>query len=55
MKVDIRKMVRGDKAAVMKILRATPEFLPAEILIAEEVIDCYLRTLRVRVISSLAR
>lgn len=41
MKVDIHKMVRGDKAAVMKILRATPEFLPAEILIAEEVIDCY--------------
>ena len=41
MKVDIRKMCRGDKAAVMKILRATPEFLPAEILIAEEIIDCY--------------
>ena len=41
MKVDIRKMCRGDKAAVMTILRATPEFLPAEIPIAEEVIDYY--------------
>jgi len=41
MKVDVRKMCRGDKAAVMKIVRATPEFLPAEILVAEEVIDCY--------------
>ncbi len=34
-------MARGDKPAVMNILRATPQFLPAEIVIAEEVLDCY--------------
>lgn len=42
MKVEIRSMVSDDKPAVMEILRATPEFLPPEIPVAEEVIDCYL-------------
>jgi ribosomal protein S18 acetylase RimI-like enzyme len=30
-----------DKAAVMKILRATPEFTPGEVIVAEELIDYY--------------
>jgi ribosomal protein S18 acetylase RimI-like enzyme len=42
MGVRMRKMRRPDKPAVMKILETTPEFLPAELPIAEEVIDCYL-------------
>lgn len=36
-------MSKGDKGAVMEILRATPEFNSEEITVAEEVIDCYLR------------
>jgi ribosomal protein S18 acetylase RimI-like enzyme len=31
-----------DKAAVMRILRATPEFTPGEVIVAEELIDYYL-------------
>ena len=37
----IRKMTPADKAAVMNILKTTPQFLPAEVVVAEEVIDCY--------------
>ena len=36
-------MSRQDKNAVMDLLRTTPEFTSEEILVAEEVIDCYLR------------
>lgn len=39
---DIRPLAREGKKAVMGLLRATPEFTPEEILVAEEVIDCYL-------------
>ena len=36
-------MGRGDKPSLMKILRNTPEFKPTEVIVAEEVIDSYLR------------
>jgi ribosomal protein S18 acetylase RimI-like enzyme len=39
----IRPMATKDKSAIMQILRDTPEFLPMEVVIAEEVIDSYLR------------
>ena len=39
---DMRPMAAKDKAAVTKILKATPEFKPAEVTVAEELIDCYL-------------
>ncbi len=39
---DIRQLTREGKKAVMELLRATPEFTPEEILVAEEVIDSYL-------------
>ena len=42
MKPKIRPMVGNDKPAIMQILRATPEFVPAEVVVAEEVIDSYL-------------
>jgi len=35
-------MTRRDKSAIMRILRATPEFKPAEVAVAEEVLDSYL-------------
>ncbi len=38
----IRPMTHEDKSAVMNILRATPEFTPGEVVVAEELIDCYL-------------
>jgi ribosomal protein S18 acetylase RimI-like enzyme len=42
MKIDIRSMSREDKLRVIKILRNTPEFKPFEVVVAEELIDCYL-------------
>ena len=39
---DIRPLSRADKTAVMMILRSTPEFLPREIVVAEELIDAFL-------------
>ncbi len=42
MKPGIRRMTPKDKPAIMAILHATPEFLPAEVSVAEEVLDCYL-------------
>lgn len=42
MAVSIRPMLKRDKPALMKMLRATPEFTPAEVVVAEEVIDSYL-------------
>jgi ribosomal protein S18 acetylase RimI-like enzyme len=38
----IRPMTIDDKPAVMRILQATPEFLPPEVIIAEELIDAFL-------------
>jgi GNAT superfamily N-acetyltransferase len=35
-------MLKGDKPALMALLRATPEFKPAEVAVADEVIDSYL-------------
>jgi ribosomal protein S18 acetylase RimI-like enzyme len=35
-------MSAGDKPALMRILRHTPEFKPHELTVAEEVIDAYL-------------
>jgi len=43
-KIVIRPMTPNDKAAVMQLLRNTPEFKPNEIVIAEEVIDTYLHS-----------
>jgi ribosomal protein S18 acetylase RimI-like enzyme len=40
--MNIRAMTRKDKAAIMKILQATPEFTPAEVVLADEVISDYL-------------
>lgn len=42
MKQKIRPMAREDKPAIMQILRDTPEFTPAELCVAEEVLDSYL-------------
>ena len=42
MTVTIRSMVKKDKPELMKILRATPEFRPSEVIVAEEVINNYL-------------
>ncbi len=36
-------MTTSDKTAVMKLLKDTPEFTPAETAVAEEVLDSYLR------------
>jgi ribosomal protein S18 acetylase RimI-like enzyme len=35
-------MTAGDKPALMRIIRNTPEFKPLEVVVAEEVIDSYL-------------
>lgn len=43
MKTKIRPMTPGDKPAIMKMLAATPEFKPSEVVVAEEVIDSYLK------------
>jgi ribosomal protein S18 acetylase RimI-like enzyme len=40
--MNIKPMTALDKPAVMRVLRATPEFLPDEVDLAEEVIDDYL-------------
>jgi ribosomal protein S18 acetylase RimI-like enzyme len=39
----IRPMLPGDKAALLNILDAVPEFSPADVTVAREVIDGYLR------------
>ena len=41
----IRPMTPEDKPAIMQILKAIPEFKPAEVIVAEEVIDSYLKDL----------
>jgi ribosomal protein S18 acetylase RimI-like enzyme len=35
-------MLKRDKKSLMTLLRATPEFKPAEVMVAEEVINSYL-------------
>ena len=35
-------MTKRDKTPLMNILRDTPEFTPPELIVAEEVLDCYL-------------
>ncbi|MBM3182784.1 MAG: GNAT family N-acetyltransferase [Chloroflexi bacterium] len=42
MQLEIRQMTSADKPAVMKLLSEIPEFTPAEITVAEEVINSYL-------------
>ena len=44
MTANIRPMTRRDKPAIMRILAATPEFKPSEVVVAEEVIDSYLQS-----------
>lgn len=43
MTIKIRPMTYSDKTDIMKLLHATPEFKPFEVVVAEELIDCYLR------------
>ncbi|MCJ7764190.1 MAG: GNAT family N-acetyltransferase [Dehalococcoidales bacterium] len=43
MTASIRPMAKQDKPALMQILRTTPEFKPAEVAVAEEVINSYLQ------------
>jgi len=43
MRRKIRPMTREDKPAIMRILRDTPGFKPAEVCVAEGVIDSYLK------------
>ncbi len=43
MTINIRPMLPEDKAPLMEILRYTTEFKPSEVVVAEEVIDSYLR------------
>lgn len=43
MATKIREMTKRDKEPLMNILRDTPEFTPPELIVAEEVIDCYLQ------------
>ncbi|MEJ2740879.1 MAG: GNAT family N-acetyltransferase [Dehalococcoidia bacterium] len=42
MTASIRPMIRRDRPFVIELLKATPEFKPAEVVVAEEVIDSYL-------------
>lgn len=42
MATKIRFMTQEDKPAIMKILSVTREFKPAEVMVAEELIDSYL-------------
>ncbi len=38
----IRPMEKHDKTSIMRILKRTPEFTPAEVVLADEVIESYL-------------
>ena len=42
MGINIRAMIPEDKPGIMQILYNTPEFKPSEVVVAEEIIDCYL-------------
>jgi len=41
-RMNIRTMTSKDKSAIMRLLQNTPEFTPAEVVLADEVIDEYL-------------
>jgi len=43
MSTKIRPLTKRDKPAIMAILKATPEFKPSEVVVAEELIDSYLQ------------
>ena len=43
MSTKIRPLTTRDKPAIMAILKATPEFKPSEVVVAEELIDSYLQ------------
>ena len=43
MPANLRPMKPDDKPSLMELLRATPEFKPYEVTVAEEVIDAYLK------------
>jgi len=43
MKIKVRPMVAQDKSAILHMLRNMPEFKPPEAVVAEEVLDDYLR------------
>jgi ribosomal protein S18 acetylase RimI-like enzyme len=43
MNLNIRPMATRDKSPLMRILKDTPEFTPMEVVVAEEVIDSYLK------------
>ena len=43
MTIKIRRMLKKDRPALIQILRNTPEFKPSEVVVAEEVIDSYLK------------
>ena len=43
MTINIRPMTHQDKPDIMTILRATPEFKPSEVVVAGELLDCYLQ------------
>lgn len=43
MELKIRPMTAADKPVIMQILKDIPEFLPMEVVVAEEVIDLYLK------------
>jgi len=40
--IKIRPMTYSDKPDIMKLLHATPEFKPSEVVVAEELINSYL-------------
>ncbi len=42
MQPNVRPMTKRDKPAIMRFLKAIPEFNPGEVIVAEELIDCYL-------------
>jgi ribosomal protein S18 acetylase RimI-like enzyme len=43
MKIKVRPMIAPDKSDIMDMLRNMPEFNPSEVIVAEEVLDDYLR------------
>ena len=43
LKTEIRSLLARDKQSLMDLLRDTPEFSPADLAVAEEVCDCYLK------------
>ncbi len=39
----MRPFLAGDKYSLMELIRDTPEFSPADLAVAEELLDCYLK------------